>query len=822
MIPYLYESTETEFTSNGIGRLVDALDCKVAEERNGQYELFLSYPIDGAYFSEITKDRIIAAVPAQGKRIQPFRIYRITKPLNGICSIYAEHISYELNHIPVMPFTASSCPDALNGLKTNSAQENPFSVWTDKTTPGAYTLSYPMPFRALLGGTQGSLLDVYGTGEYEFDRYLVRLWVNRGYDTEATIRYGKNLTGLEHDENLSNTITGIVPYWYSAETGTLVTLPEKAIWASTASLYPYKRTAVKDFSADFEEQPTVDQLRARANKYITDNDIGKPNISIKIEFVPLDQMDGVSLGAPRRTLVFPATVSSGTLYTTGAVSGDTANFTGAYFEIEQDDYNVLEHVNLCDTVTVQYMALGVSVKAEVIKTEWNVLKDRYNSIEMGNPRSTLASTITGIESSASTQIRESAATTSSNLREYVNHQNELITGGLGGYIVYNFNAAGEPQELLIMDTPNVSTAVNVIRINRAGIGFSANGYDGPYTSAWTIDGVFNADFIRAGTMLADRIFGGTLTLGGYNNASGVLRVLDENGNAAGSWTNDGVNIPFSDEYGGEGGATLNASGLVVTYGYPSGVSRNMSCIGAVIVSQFVDGALRGTGLYDAGSVNISKLNGSRPTITLTCTDSSNIQSQMVIASDYIDATDASGASVFALRSTGIRANPDVTLTGYLKIGLDTDTDQIILHKDSIRYLHGQDAILSLTSTGMTIGGNFSVTGTKNRVTDTEHFGKRKLYADETTTPVFTDIGEDAIGPDGCCQVEIEPIFRETISTAGYQVFLQAYGKGDCYVDSRGPDSFSVCGTPGLAFGWMLKARQKGYENVRLEEVKAGD
>ena len=166
MIPILYESNETQFTSQGLGRLSDATLCEVVEERNGIFELEMEYPVDGIHFKDITHSRIILAKPADGANSQPFRIYKIGKPLGGRCSIYAQHVSYQTVHIPVMPFSAQSFVSAFNGLKTNAAEDCPFTLWTDKVATGAFSVKVPTPFRTLLGGATGSLLDVYGTAAF--------------------------------------------------------------------------------------------------------------------------------------------------------------------------------------------------------------------------------------------------------------------------------------------------------------------------------------------------------------------------------------------------------------------------------------------------------------------------------------------------------------------------------------------------------------------------------------------------------------------------------------------------------------------------------
>lgn len=554
MIPVLYETTETAFASNGIGRLADALSCIVTEERNGPYELEMQYPITGQYFSELQHSRIIYAVPSDGTSAQPFRIYRISKPLDGICTIYAEHISYELNHIPVMPFTASSCAAALAGLKTHSGQTNPFSVWTDKSVVGNYTVTEPRSFRDLLGGSSGSILDVYGKGEYEFDKWAVKLYVNRGVNSGVVIRYAKNLTELVNDENIETVYTGVCPFWKDNQTGTLVTLPEVAVWADTAANYPYKRTKIIDASDQFQSAPTVAQLRQWATNYITNNDIGIPKVNIDFSFVPLSQTYGSSVGYPLAVLVLPsATVNGDTVEgVDGSVDGDTLYLDGARWALTTEDYRTLERIHLCDTISVVYDALGVSATAKVIKTVYDVLRDRYESLEVGDARTDLATQIVDIETSIKEQTVD--LDISDELREYVDHQTALLTGGLGGYVVMHSSTGGEePDEILIMDTDDTDTATNIIRMNRNGIGFSSSGYSGPYVSAWTIDGVFNTAFIGAGSITGNQIRAGSITAGNLSlyGKMGVYTdaTLGTNGGyigymsgSTGSSTTDGIAI----------------------------------------------------------------------------------------------------------------------------------------------------------------------------------------------------------------------------------------------------------------------------------------
>lgn len=478
MTPILYSATETAFTSEGLGRLSDAISCIVTEERNGEYELLMEYPVTGALFDQIQHSAVIAAVPADGKAAQPFRIYRIEKPIGGICTIYAEHISYQLNSIPVMPFEASGIVNALNGLVTNAAENCPFTVWTDKETSGTYRVTEPTAFRSLLGGQEGSILDVFGTGEYEFDKWAVKLYLHRGTDNGVSIRYGKNLTDLNQDENIQSTYTGVCPYWMNSETGDIVTLPEKVVWSANADNFPYKRTTVVSFNEQFQEAPSVNELRTAAQHYIVANNFGVPSVNLEVSYIDLHSITG----------------------------------------------GILERVNLCDTVTVVFETLGVSATAKVIKTEYDVLKDRYEQVTIGDAKSSIDEVI---DSTVEQVVSENIENEVTQLMKYVENQTALITGGLGGYVVINQNADGYPNEILIMDTPDKETAVNVIRMNQNGIGFSTNGYDGPFSTAWTIDGVFNASFIGAGRMdgayiKANTISAAHMTIGDPTNYVTVI------------------------------------------------------------------------------------------------------------------------------------------------------------------------------------------------------------------------------------------------------------------------------------------------------------
>jgi phage minor structural protein len=460
MKPILFPANATSFSTNGLGRL-EPTKCTVIEERNGQYELSCIVPVSSPHYSDIRNNMIIAVSPSDGATIQAFRIYQITEPLNGLVTLSARHISYDLSYNSVMPFTADSCSAALLGLNSYAVETQPFTFWTDKSVVADFAVKVPQPIRSCLGGQRGSILDVYG-GVYEWDNWTVKLWTRRGSDNGVTLRYGKNITDLSQEQNLESVVTGIVPFW--ANESTVVTLPEKSVDSAYASQYPYKRTVPVDFSSEWESTPTAAQLRTRAQSYVVANKIGIPKISLKVSFVALWQTEEYKTVAP------------------------------------------LERVKLCDTVHIIFERYNIDAVAEVVRTEWDVLNERYLSIELGEARANLANTLVQMNE----QTNQALAETTSELQGAIDRATNIITGQNGGWLKINSDSNNRPYELLIMDAPDETEATKLWRWNIGGLGYSKDGYEGPYGTAMTMNGEIVANFITAGEMSANRVRAGLL------------------------------------------------------------------------------------------------------------------------------------------------------------------------------------------------------------------------------------------------------------------------------------------------------------------------
>lgn len=469
MIPALYNKSETTFTHNGVGLLSEAVKATVTEERNGSYELSLQYPITGRFYSEITEGAIIKAKANETSEPQLFRIYKSSKPINGIVTYSAEHISYDLNGIPLLGFSIKNATPqmALTKAIEGAALPCPFTAYSNISTLNSTEILTPCSVRALLGGQTGSLLDVWG-GEYEFDNFTVKLYLHRGKDNGVVIEYGKNLKDLKQESNIAECYTHLMPYavyTVQDESGNseekYVYLAEKVIPLTEAEDIGHYKAFIMDFSDRFgdNEEITEEKLRAKATAYAAAADLGTPKVNITVSFVQLWQTEEYKNIAP------------------------------------------LERVKLCDTVTVRFSKLGVAATSKVIKTVYNSLQEKYESVTLGDAKSSFANTINKQQEAIQeikSSVKKGQAEATEQLKKAIANATSLITGHSGGYVV--LNPAEKPQEILILDKPTIDEAVNVWRWNSGGLGYSSTGYNGEYSLAMTMDGAIVADFISAGIL----------------------------------------------------------------------------------------------------------------------------------------------------------------------------------------------------------------------------------------------------------------------------------------------------------------------------------
>lgn len=462
---YIKRTFSTDFVGNGYGELTDCIYCHSQHAVNGIDEIELQYPVDGKLYDKLQLRNFIVVDTERTRQAQQYRIYRITKPINGIVTVFARHKAYDLTGIVVRPYTAETVATAVSGFNTYAINDNPFTFTNTHSGGGNFTVSAPKDIWSLMGGTEGSVLDVFG-GEWDFDNDTITLRDRLGADKDVVVRYGSNLTDLEQDANCANCYTGIVAYWSRDDvvvyTG-VVDVP---------GTFDYSRILTVDMSEKYEEQPTVEALTNAASSYITTHNIGVPKVSWKINFIPLEM-------------------------------------TEEYKEIAH-----LERVMLGDKITVLFDRLGVNASARIIEIEWDVLLDRYISVTLGSARSNIVDTIAGqSEEIASKPGKGEVQTISAAIAEALA---KVVAGASGGYAgLLDRDNDGQPDTLYIGDSKDINNATNIWIFNKDGW---AGSKDGGHT--WTVGATVG------GGLLAEFVTAAHLTAGTITSADGESFVLD--------------------------------------------------------------------------------------------------------------------------------------------------------------------------------------------------------------------------------------------------------------------------------------------------------
>lgn len=457
--------------TNGLGRL-DCLKAECNEVANGAYTVTLVYPVSGRHFNDLHYGGIIKAKPNDTASLQLFRIKKISKPMNGKIEIQCQHITYDLAKTSVLPFTAIGAQAACAGIKSHlvNAELYPFDLISDSTNNTAqFNLQIPQSFRACLGGVSGSILDLFG-GEYEWDNLTVRHHVHRGQDNGVRISYGKNLTDIKQEESIENMYTAVMPYVIQQNSESTTT-----ILGNLQTIMPSDQPRVLnlDLSEYFDQDATITPtaIDERCRAYIEASNLDKPTVSIDVSFVALWQTEQYKNIAP------------------------------------------LERVNLFDTVHVNFEPLNIEASARVTEYTYDILKERYISIHLGNVRSTLAKTIAQTQE----QITKETERTLGFMETAIKKNTDMMTGVSGGHKYIVRDALGRIQEEYWLDTDSIETAVNIRRENLNGIAYSHNGINGPYVSAWMQDGSFTTELMNTLRIYAAQIIGGIIQDAQENN-----------------------------------------------------------------------------------------------------------------------------------------------------------------------------------------------------------------------------------------------------------------------------------------------------------------
>lgn len=453
MYPILYPANEKKFENNGLGIITDVEEISVVEELNGQFELEMTVPIQTCNRLNIEKRMFIFVDANETDQGQPFRIYEYDKADDYTMFIRAKHITFdtEKQFIESYKNDRVKTVEALNEILTRSEPKKPWIAWSDIDTETKVNLERQQTSDCIQG-VRGSMLDSFG-GEIKRDMYRFEFHKQRGRDNGVLIAFQKNMTGIDVKVDIDPVATRIFPYAQGENEGDIIKLPERFI--DSPYINNYEDILIR--VVEIQDVKTVEQLRNKAKSFFANNKIDIPKMSAKISFVPLQKVAGY------------------------------------------EKYAVLERVALGDTVHCSHPDFPEVTAAKVIRTDYDPISEMYHSIEIGDAKFSLTGSQKGLED----KIKDDIENNKSEWRKIIDQVTDKITGNSGGHVV--LHPKNNPSEIFVMDKDDINLAKQVLRINKEGIGFSKNGVNGPFETAWTVDGTFVADFIKSGRLNADLI-----------------------------------------------------------------------------------------------------------------------------------------------------------------------------------------------------------------------------------------------------------------------------------------------------------------------------
>ncbi|MRJ28947.1 hypothetical protein FDP48_03110 [Enterococcus faecalis] len=458
MIPVIFKPGEKDFTTNGLGRLIDATRCEITEEANGKYELEMDYPAISRFSDYFENGYQIKSKPNDLEEYHIFEIKQTFKDTftNSIV-IYAQSRTYKLGNRQVRLVTVDNRngSEAMKLIEQNMDEPCDIKLHSDINTASS-TIFEARNVLNCIAGEQGSLLQYWG-GEIKREPFKLSLLRRRGRDNVGTVRYGKDLKGLTIKFDWQSIVTKVLPFaeLQSGADGTSQRIYGDAVKSEYINKYPDVYAQYVQFTED-QGVKDLSSLNKAAGKYFTTLYPGsdKPKVSIELEIEKLTDSE------------------------------------------EAKEFAKMRNYNLFDTFTVYHKFYDIDIQTKVTGIVYDALAEKTIKITAGDIQVAFYK-----QQSQDFQEAIKTLTKKDYMSNFIDYITDLINGVKGGSILqYPKN---RPHTLYFMDTDSTDTAKNVIAINNQGIGFSTTGWKGPFRNAWTIDGILNADFIRAGKIRSD-------------------------------------------------------------------------------------------------------------------------------------------------------------------------------------------------------------------------------------------------------------------------------------------------------------------------------
>ncbi|NTQ76347.1 phage tail protein [Enterococcus faecium] len=733
------------YDTQGLGALSDWLTATVSNKLNGAEIFQGTYPISGTNADLIIEGRIIQCYVDENRAKQRLRIYYAkTSVIGNTIEVKAEPIFNDIRKSVLNKYDSGTekitATQAWQNAKALAKPAIPpqfsFSSLVDTL---ANVKIEKANFLEFFGGKEGSILDRFHC-EFLKDNNTLRHEKRLGTDHKIKAIYTKNLTGLDLEIDAQSVLVGIYPFISSSSEGEdEITLPEEVIFTDYVDDYPAGYVSFVDFK---DKATDVATLREAAKDWLKTNiDKQKPQVSGSIELVPLRHQRGY------------------------------------------EKFVDLEKVSMGDGVDVYHPQLKVNMSARIVEYTFNVLTNSYDKLVVGNVKTNFLenteNNVSNLINDAIDQLKNGGEI-SDLINDIVDHQTDMITGQNGGYVLLDPKEA--PSRILIMDTPDKTTARNVLQINNAGIGFSKTGINGTYETAWTLDGGFNASFITAGEIVGITIRGTTLISDGTDYRTSIA-------NGKMTWYSKKVNKDIMEL---EARDYVSADAGIVSYTMKTGggfMIRNPQ--GNLVFSTWDNGNNRP--FLSFGAPNFRYSNAS-----------------------YINDGDGN--------SLGIDGSAGNSWEFKVAGRTMKFTSDGMLTLPGCFFGSWEDGKLArFEQSTVQVYKDFTVRGTKNSTVPTEHYGQRLLNAYETPEYYFADYGEAVTGDDGKVRVDIDPMFAETVNLSRYMTHVTPTELVLCAVTHEDVDHFIIeTSKPNVLVRWNLVAHRLGYEDVRLKEDTAYD
>lgn len=808
----IYKKGNIDYSMNG-DMVLFPTTCEVDAKLNGIWKMELVHPRDAeGRWREIKEERVISAPTFMGKR-QLFRIREVEKTDDEVIAtalpvfLDAEDDCFLMDVRPVAKNGRQALDMMMKGTK--------YSGRSDITTAATAYFELRNLISAISGEEEPTFIGRWG-GEILYDNYEIIINERVGGDYGVEARYGKNMSGIDYTLDMSGVVTRIIPAAYN---GYMMSGNEP--WVDSERIGTYEKIYIRRIKFD--------------------------DVKMREDAQEEDEENGVIICGSEEELDRALTRRCKELFAGGAdlplvsINIDMVELSGTE---GYKEFKILETVGLGDDIMCRHKELDITTKERVIELVWDCCRDCIKNVVLGEALydyfdhtsgdlesilnrvsgaiggdgSVMAGAIKGFIDAAKTQLRlQNTVAKRQDVRailfEDLDPASELFgamaLGTQGLQIAKRRTEDGRDWDWTTALTANgliANVIVAGILSDKRGLNYwnldtgefslSATGFkiDGEnaedyFKENWTQEEVFNK-LTDNGKTMGIYLKGGKLYLNAQYMQIG--KISSKNGKVY--FDLDNNELACSKMISPDTGNYLQT---VVDVGYPEGTAPADSTASAMRVysNGYPEKALRMLSSAK-GAATISTAGSLDIVCSKAYSDGGHGESWVALSSGKVDIyaadvsqTGVSGTAKIELSPVYGVSGGSVRIRPYLSVG-----------------------------GGMHVDGPLRASGTKNRVAETENYGKRMLYCYEMSSPMFGDAGEGVTDEKGECCIYMDPVFLETIETnVEYHVFLQKEGEGDLWIDRKETDHFIVRGTENLKFSWEAKAVQKEYEYERLEE-----